>query len=68
MNSCDQDPTRCLRRRTAIILAAAHERRQAAPYGRVDINKTVYDDHFFTVNHNPTARYSKTQNRYRFTQ
>ena len=31
---------------TAIMLAAAHERRQAPPYGRVDINITVYDDHF----------------------
>jgi hypothetical protein len=29
----------------AIMLAAAHERRQAPSYGLVDINKTVYDDH-----------------------
>jgi hypothetical protein len=28
------------------VLAAAHERRQAPPYGRVDTNKTIYDDHF----------------------
>ena len=30
----------------AIMLAAAHERRQAPPYGLVDTNKTVYGDHF----------------------
>jgi hypothetical protein len=30
----------------AIMLAAAHERHQAPPYGLVDTNKTIYEDHF----------------------
>jgi len=30
----------------AIMLAAAHERRQAPQYGLVDTNKTIYEVHF----------------------
>jgi hypothetical protein len=30
----------------AIMLAAAHERRQAPPYGLVDTNKTIHEGHF----------------------
>jgi hypothetical protein len=30
----------------AIMLAAAHEHRQAPPYGLVDTNKTIYEDQF----------------------
>ena len=30
----------------AIMLAVAHERRQAPPYGLVDTDKTIHEDHF----------------------